>query len=555
MATDTVNLPEGFVIDQVNNTPSVPKGFVIDEGSQEPFLNILKKNAQEAYNESFGTVAQGVNTALFGIPKAVTQKISSRAAQAIFPEQKTLAGKTMRAIAEGAGYVAGGPGKLATKIGTRVLPKATSLLAKAGKGAIEGAVALGARVPTPQEAPTLKKASTEILSKAATGAALGGTIPLAGKVAQGAKEVWNRSAASYINDVVVPKAYNAFQANVRNFGEGIQKFARDKLKIPESVINNIKEKGTQHIQKIRNNYNDSTDAIFQKINTGFQKMESQADDAYIKAVDSFKGNTIDSTPFYQSIQKGLRLKGWVDLRGNPTTRYKGGLDPVADKLTDLYLDMARTTTKAGKRISGMIMSKEDFFTYRDALSSMLKEKPSDRLVMQARNSLYGSAEKSGMTGIKAARDLESKYYSMRDRFLNDKGELKSLGKEQSLDRFHKLSQDQVRQLRDIENYTGEKFVDDLESLTSARYLDKLEKYDVKKFSSDLSKAVSRSETNAVKEEYRDLLGNKTDDIFNDIISHRRAKIVKKGAKIAGGIAGYELLRRNLHSIPLFREEY
>ena len=214
------------------------------------------------------------------------------------------------------------------------------------------------------------------------------------------------------------------------------------------------------------------------------------------------------------------MKGWVDLQGNPTTRYKGGLDPVADKLTDLYLDMQNALTSKGQKIIGQIISKEDFFTYRDALSSMLKDRPSDKLVMQARNALYNSAESSGMTGLKNARGLEAKVFSMRDRFLDAQGNLKALGKEQNLDRFHKLTQDQIRQLQEIEKYIGENFVDDLSVLTTGQYLDDLTRFDAKKIASDLIKAKNPNWTKYIKSQYDDLLGEKGfKDIYDDLMAH------------------------------------
>lgn len=192
---------------------------------------------------------------------------------------------------------------------------------------------------------------------------------------------------------------------------------------------------------------------------------SEADAVYKNAIGSFKGNQINSSPFFQAVQKGLRDKGWVDLRGNPTNRYKAALDPVYDKLTGLYEDLKSGTTNAGKKITGQVMSKEDFSTYRDALGAMLREKPTDTLVMSARNALYNSAEKSGMTGIKTARDLERSAFTAKDKFLTNTGDLKynekifaRIGKNDG--KTTGLTKDQIQHLKELENYTGKNILKD-----------------------------------------------------------------------------------------------
>ena len=49
-------------------------------------------------------------------------------------------------------------------------------------------------------------------------------------------------------------------------------------------------------------------------------------------------------------------------------------------------------------------------------------------------------------------------------------------------------------------------------------------------------AVNPAKTKWIRDRYRPLLGEKTDEIFNEIISHRRSTLAKKGL-IGGGALG------------------
>lgn len=493
--------------------------------------------------EIAGPIARGANTAAFGIPRAITKKIAGEDfAKQAFPEQSTIGGKIARFGSEAVGLVGGGPGKvanMAAKGAGKAVSKVTgrALVKKMAQG-IAGGAAGGALLPT-EDFLDAKQRGTNALS----GAAIGAALPVAGAAVKGVGkgfEAVGKSGADYVTTKVAPKAYQMYQESVKKFTPQIQSFAR-KLNVPEGSIKTLQRIGVERANKIRTLYSDSTDAIYRKIQGGFEKYKQMADSAYKKAAGDFKGNSIDSSKFYQSIQRGLRKKGWVDLKGNPTTRYKGGLDPVADKLTDLYIDMrpSATATAAGKRITGKVISKEDFFTYRDALGNMLKEKPSDSLVMSARNALYDSAEKSGMSGIKNARNLEAKYHVMRKRFLDAKGNIKALGQEQKLDKFQKMTKEQVRQLREIEQFTGQNFVDDLDALTSAREADKLISYNMDRFARDFNKAVDPKWTKYIQDEYKELLGpEQARKIFSEIRIHRAGRTMRQLGKIgAAGAVG------------------
>lgn len=249
-------------------------------------------------------------------------------------------------------------------------------------------------------------------------------------------------------------AINLGKGTIENIKNIPDNFFRGGLTKPEAI-------------RIEQQYGGSNGSLVETVKGKLNEQINKAQDSYKKAINGFKGNAINSQEFYQTIQKGLRDKGWVDLQGNPTARFQSGLDPVVDKLTNLYLDLRNAPTSAGKRITGQIMSKEDFSTYRDALGAMLREKPSDVLVMGARNALYNSAEKSGMSGIKVARDMEKTAFQRADQFLNrNTGDLK-IATEARLSRIgtdKPLSQQEIRHIQELQRYVNHPIISEADKI-------------------------------------------------------------------------------------------
>ena len=373
------------------------------------------------YRENIAPIVSGASTLAFGIPRDVARATGTE--ELIYPEQRTWQGKALRGTAETVGFIRGGPGLFMKKAGEAISKKAVEGLTRktlrAGAEGLVGGISLSG---TPEE--RLKTGATFGALSFATPYALRGLA----KTGQ-----------------IITKSGRWVAKNIGGITDASVKVIKD-LGV-DRVFDPLKAKADYITQNL-------APRVYEKIN----KIIEIADKAYQNAVGNFKGDTINSQSFYQSIQKGLRDKGWIDLRGNPTTRYKSGIDPVIDKLTSIYLSMKHPAE--GARLTGQIISKEDFFTYRDALSSMLREKPSDRLVMQARNALYNSAERSGMTGIKIARDLEKNVF-------------------------------------EIEN-----------------------KLDVNKISKDLIRAGNPKWTTVVKDEYDKILGkSEFKDIYDDLMAH------------------------------------
>lgn len=349
----------------------------------------------------------------------------------------------------------------------------------------------------------------------------------------------------YITQELFPRAQKAIKSNIERFTPGIERFAREKLKIPQSAINTIKKKGIGAIETTRNMLDDNLDNLYQRIVQGVENKRLQADSFYRAVVDRFQG-TINASSFRQKLGQILRQKGWLDQTGKPTARFGAKLDSTLDDLTRLHQDL-RTIYK-GKVIKGLQISKEDFSTYRDMLGRLLRDRPSDVSIMQLRNALYSSAERSGMKGIIQARDME-RIANQVEQSLVKKG----LIGEKGLNQFHNMTKEQIRQLKELEYYIQEPFIDDLSSLTAAKELDKIYKISedipgqVNPIANQLMQATNPKMFNYIKQQLQPFLGNATENIFRDLAAHRFATGVKTAGKWGLGLGtsalGYSLLRR------------
>jgi len=481
-----------------------------------------------------------------------------------------------RSIASKAGFdypeAEGGAGDLASKMAGIVggfknpLIKAAATAPTLLQGALKSA-GVGA-LYTPTEDPIA-------LGQRATQAAGAAVLPVAGKAISKVGQMAGRgidylkkSSADYVTTKVAPKAYKIYKNNVSKFTPYIQRFAKDKLGISEGAINTIKRVGINSASKVRQLYNDSTDAIYQKVEQGFSRVRSEADRAYQVALDNApEGKKIDIMPAIKQAGSRLQRLGLITKGGNMTELGKSEIarDSVYGKLLDFYKSADSisgvkkiktiqkvvnykdifggkiTYTKGGATFdqakkmlearSRTLVNKDQFVFLRDKLNALYKNKPSDIDVSKVVNQFYDDGERAGIKGLQQARSMQRKAFQAEENLYN-----KPLIKERKLDKFQNLSQAEKRQLMDIEKYTGEKFVDDLDQLTADRALDKLRAYNPERFANDLNKATDRKWTNYLKNEYRDLLGGKADEIFNEVVAHRRGLKIRQGAKFIGGAA-------------------
>lgn len=515
--------------------------------------------------EVLGPIAHGASSLAFDIPRVAMERQvragtpgAEQAQEFLFPEQRTVAGKSLRFGSEVAGIALGGAGKVAGKVFTGVGKKVgKSLLGRVGQSAASGAA---------YEAVTAKPSIEEYNKGLATGAVAGGALPILGRggriLGKGAGEVGkfvsknfggvteatrntiNRLGANrvfdaakgktdYIVQDLAPKVYSAFRSKISNFDDSMKELFSKKLKVPSSVIGTIDNKGVNNIEKVRQFYGDSTDEIYQSITKGFEAKRETANTAYrlaMKQTAKNFGGTIDArdtVKTMESVFKGSLGEATRGPQGNRLFQIMQELKSRRPAPKGFYAPGERVPTstqlvrqiRGGEKltdISGEVrLNKKQFMEIRDALNNLYKENPYDRNIMKVMNQLYSDGEKAGLKGLGRARSLQRQAFDAEENLFK-----KGLIGERKLDKYHALTKEEKRQLRNIEDYTGVKFVDDLESITAARYLDKLGSITPEEIAKDLIKAKNPEWTKTIEKKYIDLLGEKDGSKFmDDLYAH------------------------------------
>ena len=492
-------------------------------------------------------------------------------------------------------------------MGSKVLPKvagegavksiAKGALREGGAGAVAGGLSL-------QETPEGKISAEKQLKRATGfglfGAGIGGGLGAAGALKAAIQK--SKFDPSFITEQVAPKVQQLFKEQLEKFSPSVQEFARNQLKIPAQAVNTIKNRGIETVRKIRRKFNDSTDPIFQKINQGITSVDDAAKQAFKSTINRVpQGSSFPADKTLNSMQGVLKNLNLVDKNGVLTPSSQNVTDPavrgiikqfgilqgkirnvalkqtgkinkqqimdkfslqekteIANRLNTTVSDLVLTSKFSKiqiieslnpKEISKLIgsnrnISKGDFDLLKLEMDSLFQEsKANRRLVQQVRESMFDDAEKIA-PGVKRARDLFRKSKEAEKRFSQ------SQFKEKKLDNFQKISKDELRELRELEEFTGVKFVDDVDALTSARLLDKVDDFAVAKFGDEskliqkLKKAESKSDFAKIKREFVELFGESKDldKIFADIRQFgtvQNAKSLgKRGALIAAPIRGF-----------------
>jgi len=408
----------------------------------------------------------------------------------------------------------------------------------------------------------LKQSPLESLGQA------GGELSSIGKaISGGAVKVknfgWdmvNRGKASYVTDEVAPKAYGVFQENIQNFTPQIQAYAKNELKIPENAIKTIKNNGVNDIVETSAKYGNSTDGFYQTIENGFVNKRNIANNSYRMVMDNApEGKQINIRPAIEESGKRLKKLGLITEKGNLTQLGQSEIarDSVYGKLLDFYKSADSISgvknlqgksltdfqmTKALKATRETLVNKDQYTFLRDKLNNLYKNKPSDVDVSKVVNQFYTDGETSGIKGLQEVRSLQRKTFQAEENLYN-----KSLIKEKKLDKFHTFSEAEKRQLTNIEEYIGEPFVNDLNKVTAKQYLNKInEGKSIDNFISDLNAAKNREYTDFIMDKYSKILGKENANaIKKEIIAARRARLGRKITIGGTGVAGEEVLRRNI----------
>lgn len=160
-----------------------------------------------AQKEIASPIAQGANTALFGVPKYLMEKIGGKEfAKQAFSEQSTKPGKVLRFGSEATGLIGGGIGRTTANVGKRLVPKGAGLAQRILGGAAQGAVG-GVLMPT-EDFTSADQRVSNLTQGAVMGGLLGGILPSTSpKVAKTSKK--EDIAGRLVNSIIKP-AKNQF---------------------------------------------------------------------------------------------------------------------------------------------------------------------------------------------------------------------------------------------------------------------------------------------------------------------------------------------------------
>lgn len=582
----TINLPEGYVLDEQTKGINLPEGFVLDSEpsnssrTSQPFLpqrqsveeaisrrpdavEILKERIKPPSNLSdllnfltMNPIQRTISAAQTGATALAVPFQRGEAAVAA-PALEAQAGNfnlSDLARAAGQGLIGQRPAQLGdlirtTGFGGRLNEPIAGVTGLLGAGALGAGMTKGASALAPKVAPLATKA----------GQAVG---KVAGAPIRFVKNIARRSAANYITDDVAPQAHAIYKDSVNKFTPQIQQFARRELKVPETAIKTISKNSVDDVMATAEKYGNSTDPIYQKLDQGFVNKENFADKVYQAAMDSApEGRNINIRPAIEESGRRLKSLGLITENGNLTQlgRSEISRDTVYGKLLDFYKSADAISgvknlqgkpltqgqmIKASKALRETLVNKDQYTFLRDKLNSLYKNKPSDVDVSKVVNRFYADGEASGIKGLQQARSLQRQAFQARENLYR-----KGLIAEKKLDKFQTLSAAEKRQLSEIEKYIGEPFIDDLDKLTAAKELQKFDTYNLNNFQRELSEAVDPKWTMTRFKEYKSLLGEKNAmDIFREVVAHRKAVNIKKGALTAGGVlaggaGGYQVGRK------------
>ena len=513
---------------------------------------------------------------LFNAPKTLMPEA--------FPEPETEAGKLAVPLAKFGGMVSGLGPKLALKGAGHVLPKIAGegMVKKIGRDAITGGLAAGSRLTPDEEG----KVSLEQQAKQTALGTLGGAA--FGTVAGGLSKAKAKIDASpfnpsFLTEQLAPKMEGMFKKAVERLDPKMQGFLNHKLKIPQRTIATIKSKGIDTIRKVREKFNDSTDDIFTKIEQGFVNKDAAATQAFNKTINRvsnkanfpidntikrmegmltnlglFKGGKL--TPSGQQVSdpalKGLigQYSKIINRVSENRIRIVGNMkkDDIwkqfdfserlemakrlnTDVLTLLKMPKNRLIQSLDKnQILKLVgnkantISKRDYQVLKLEVDSLFKESKSNRrFVQQTKEALFDDADQIA-PGTKQAKELFRKNKEAEEKFRQ------SQFKEKKLDNYQKFSEDEIRQLKEVEEFTGVNFVDDVDSITAARMMDKVDDYTreelggTSKLIQALKKADNAADFNKVKKQFEETLGKspELDKLFKDLKSFTKTQDIK-----------------------------
>jgi len=551
-----------FTID--SNRPLNPEELAeqikIQEAKDMSIGEIISSNfvkaAKGTFQEGVVPIAKGLDVAAFGLPRTMLKAFNPELDKQMFPDQETLGGKVFNIASQVRGLLKGGAVKAGEAVGAKLIPKAATLGQKIKKGATIAGVGGATQFVGDPEKTLLDQIGKQGI-QGALSAGIGAGVPVAGAgIAKGKElgQTFSKGAKGFVSDALVPKMMEKFGNSVSKLGSKFTKFAEEKLNIPKQSLEVIKNKGEAVLDEVFAATRGATDDIANRLQRGLGTMRTIADDAYTQAMDSVPNNHLFSiNKTYNKLRGHLRENKLIDLQGNLTQRGQEAR-AVNKRLINIYDDMNRGVVGEGRTIATGKVQKNDFNFYRDELSDLYSQSPKDRIIFDTIDSLYDDAAESGFQGLKEGRALQKRAFQMEKKFANS-----ALTKEQKLNRYHKWTSEEKRDLKELTGYIEDTFptdagiIDDLESTVSSADLQVMRnKIGPEVMRKDLKSAIDKENFNTIKSKWASILDDPVDDIFNEIKQVRTGRAIRRFAEkaavpavLATGVAsgiGYGMYR-------------
>ncbi len=499
---------------------------------------ILSKSAVEAaqntFREGVAPIAKGLDVAAFGVPRTLLKTFNPKLEEKLFPAQEKLIGKTLNIASQARAFWTGGAAQLGKKAGAKLVPQASKegakLIPKIAQGAVIGGVASGSQF-VGEPADTIAAQVGQQSLQALAGAGFGGGVPTVGAgIGKGKQlvETFKKGRQGFISDEVVPEMVKRVGSSIAKLGPKFTKFAEQKLKIPIQTLKVIRRKGEIALDEIFTATRGLTDDIADRLQKGLGSRRQLADDAYQRAMDSVPENHIFSVNKVRStLRNNLAKKGLVDVDGVPTSRVK--IATAADKgLVEVYDELAKLPQA----------NKTDFTFFRDKLSNLYSNRATSNIdVAKASSALYDDAADSGFQFLREARDLQRQAFRMEARFSNS-----ALTKQTKLDKYHKWTAEEQRELKDLTSYIEDTFeidagiIDDLDATIASRELQVMrQKTGAEAIRKDLLSARTKENFNFQKNKWAEILDEPVDDVFRSVQQFQSGQKLRRLA-VKGGIA-------------------
>lgn len=180
-----------------------------------------------ARTEVIAPLAKGASNYAFGVPKVLMGKVAGAdSSRQIFADQETTPGKVLNIASEGAGYIAGGAGKLGLKM-AGLVPSAMAKKSsgKILQGAIAGGVGGGTQL-TPDEEGNVSVGGQvkQAVVGAGLGAGLMGAVASASKIRQSLNRA-GKGSADFL-DKVQTAIFNRKRQVIDNFGSDLENLTK-----------------------------------------------------------------------------------------------------------------------------------------------------------------------------------------------------------------------------------------------------------------------------------------------------------------------------------------